>query len=363
MNKPKMHLIGLFHTVPNHRTYSACAFTGKVLRWAKMMNMYGWKTIEYANGVSESEASEHVQMLTEDELDGMTGRRGNNDFHGNTAVIGTPWWAEFDKRLRVALKERVKKGDFILHPFGLSHWKLKQDFPEQAHVETGIGYPDAPFGAYRIFESRAWQAFHQGKHNQQGSDYEHVVPNFYDMADWTPNYHVGTYNLFMGRIYEGKGMSIIKALAEAGVKITVAGQGDFAPYKHPNLEYIGPVLGKDRDALVGGARCMLMPTRFIEPFGGSGVEAQACAAPLISSDWGGFGETVEHGVSGFRCHTLGDWLKAIELAPMLDRHRIAARARSLYSLETCGAQYDKIFTQINDLWKDGWYTRRPLFVP
>jgi hypothetical protein len=74
--RPVLHMIGLFHTVPNHKS-SHCAFTGKVLRFAKMMKMYGWKVllvpfgvllvlvlekqvIEYSNGISDSDAYEKV---------------------------------------------------------------------------------------------------------------------------------------------------------------------------------------------------------------------------------------------------------------------------------------------------------------
>lgn len=362
MAKPTLHLIGLFHTIPSAK-YSHCAFTGKVLRWSKMMNLRGYKTVEYSNGESESACERKMQILGEAELAALIGERRETDFHGNTAVIGSSHWQEFDKRLRPALRDRLAQGDIILHPFGRSHYALKSDFPEQSHVESGIGYPDGPFGAYRIFESKVWQAWHQGKHGTQGSDYEWTVPNYFDLDEWTPHYDPGQYSLFFGRIYSGKGMDIIKALAEAGEKIMVAGQGDFAPYQHPNLTYLGPVVGRSRDALLGNAKCMLMPTRFIEPFGGSGVEAMLCGTPLISSDFGAFSETVEHGKTGYRCHTLADWVEAIRLAPTLDRRYISERARRLYSLETCGAQYDRIFTQISDLWGEGWYHKRPIFVP
>ena len=50
--KTTIHLPGLFHTVIS-KEYSHCAFSQKVLRFSKMMRMYGWHIIEYSNGVSE----------------------------------------------------------------------------------------------------------------------------------------------------------------------------------------------------------------------------------------------------------------------------------------------------------------------
>ena len=39
----------------------------------------------------------------------------------------------------------------------------------------------------------------------------------------------------------------------------------------------------------------------------------------------------------------------------LDRRTIAGIARAMWSLEACGARYDKIFRQLNGLYRGGWY--------
>jgi glycosyltransferase involved in cell wall biosynthesis len=87
------------------------------------------------------------------------------------------------------------------------------------------------------------------------------------------------------------------------------------------------------------------------------VEAMLCGTPVISVDYGAMTETVQDGM-GFRCHTLQDWLDAIDAAGDLDRAAIAARARAKYSLEACGRQYDRIFRDLNNLYGEGWYTLR-----
>ena len=101
-----------------------------------------------------------------------------------------------------------------------------------------------------------------------------------------------------------------------------------------------------------------MPTVFTEPFGGSGVEAMLCGTPLLAVDYGAFTETVIQGVTGFRCKTLQEWLDAVELADKLDRKLIAENAKAKYSLEACGIKYDKVFTDLNNLHNQGWYTLR-----
>lgn len=402
--KPTIHLIGCFHTITNI-DHSHCAFTGKVLRFPKMMQPFGYTVIEYSNGTSESTANEHVQILTKDELEllsscwlaardavpqtktlfgdalHMERARVSADlaakarhpietkgqFHGDTAAIGSPHWTEFQKRLIVEMKTRVKPGDIIAHPFGRSHTDLLKIFPvrEYAHVETGIGYPDAPFGAFRIFETYNWQSWHHGKHNSAANDYEFVIPNYYDLSDWTPRTGPNTgYLLYFGRVCSEKGLDHVAAIAEAlKEEILVVGQGDATPWinKTPYLKALGPKKGRERDELVRGARALVMPTRFHEPFGGAGVEGQLVGTPLIASDCAAFAETVTPGVNGFRCKQLADWVAAADMVKDLDRTTIATEARRRYSLETCGAMFDTAFRRIHDLYNGsrGWYNLPP----
>jgi hypothetical protein len=142
VTKPTLHLIGIFHTIHN-QAYSHCAFTGKALRFPKMLQKYGYRVVEYSNGSSESEADEKVQMLSADELADLTdaNKRTRENFYGDLAAVGTPWHDEFEKRLVPAMRARVKPGDIICHPFGHAHSRLLSDFSKNIHVETGIGYP------------------------------------------------------------------------------------------------------------------------------------------------------------------------------------------------------------------------------
>jgi glycosyltransferase involved in cell wall biosynthesis len=357
MTKPTLHLIGIFHTI-HSLSYSHCAFTGKALRFAKMMQPYGYNVVEYANEGSESVATEKVVMLTSQEYESMTGEKHRSaTFHGDLAQIQSPWHTRFEECLIPALRARLKPRDIICHPFGHAHERIVREFPTHVHVETGIGYNTLLPGALKIFESYAWMHYHQGKEKRNGTNYEWVIPNYFELDDWEPSYSPGSYIAFMGRIGVAKGMDTILEIARRiKIPIKVAGQGDMSLWAHPNIEYVGSLKGRERSDFLRNAYCQLMPTEFVEPFGGSGVEGLLCGTPLIARDFGAFSETIQPGFNGYRCHVLKQWLGAIQAVGKLDRQKIATAARARYSLQQCGAEYDVVFRQIDELHEEGWYT-------
>jgi glycosyltransferase involved in cell wall biosynthesis len=358
MSKPRLHLIGIFHT-QHTAAFSHCAFTGKALRFPRMMQAQGYKVIEYSNAGSESEAAVKVEMLSHAEFDDLYGGRDDTAFHGINAKIGSAGHQLFEQKLITALREQLKPRDIICHPFGHTHQQLTSKFPTHQHVETGIGYNNLIPSSFRIFESYAWMHFHQGMERRHGRNYEWVVPNYYDLGDWDVSTQPGEYLAFLGRITNMKGIDTIYAIADHSPwPIVLHGQGDPSRWAHPNIEYRGPLTGRARSEFLGGARALLAPSVFVEPFCGMAVEAMLCGTPVVSVDYGAMTETVEHGM-GYRCHTLQDWLDAIDAAGDLDRAAIAARARARYSMETCGVQFDRIFQTIGDMHGKGWYTLRP----
>lgn len=348
----RLHLIGIFHTI-HDQEHSHCAFTGKALRFPKMLQGEGHEVVEYSNEGSESTAHEKVEILSKKEISSM----GDPEFWGDLATLGSDAHRRFERRLIGELGRRLEPGDIICHPFGHAHERVKDDFNEFDHVETGIGYPTLMEGSYRVFESYAWMHYHQGKEGRNGINYEWVIPNYFELSEWEPRYERGEYIAFMGRICDMKGMSTIVELAgRVEMPIKVAGQGWDDKWSHPNIEYVGSLKGGERSEFIKNAYCQLMPTVFTEPFGGSGVEGLLCGTPLIASDFGAFTETVEHGVNGYRCKLLKDWTRAIKEVGTLDRKKIAEGARGRYSLEECGKKYDVVFKSVAGVrGGDGWY--------
>lgn len=358
-----LHLLGLPHTITRD-DYSHCAFTGKILKFSRMMRPFGYRVLHYGVEGAESGADHQIEVMTFAEQCQLAGHNFDQPakFHGDDANIGNALYREFNRRLRTLLPEHVRRGDLVLLPFGLGHAEAITTH-EGFNVESGIGYPDS-FCEHRIFESNAWMHYHQGKARREGNNYEWVIPNYFDTDAWDLGDGDGGYVLYFGRITSIKGLRTVVEIAkhQPDVAFVLCGQGDPAPFlTQPNIRYIPPVTGRARSALLGGASCVLMPSEFTEPFGGVAIEANLCGTPVLSTSFGAFTETITNWENGFRCHTLGDWLGALRNVPKLDRSAIRRTAMGRYSLPVIGRQYDIVFTQILDRLTTGWFHPRSRF--
>jgi glycosyltransferase involved in cell wall biosynthesis len=371
---PTIHVLFPHHTIANDE-YSHCAFTGKARRFPAMMKPLGYTVHEYSNAGSQSASDVKHVMLNAAEFAAHIKPESSSpgaqaDPHSHAGKI-------FRARLERALSEYAKPGDIVAHIW-TAYWDLITKFPRLNHVETGIGYPNDGIGAYRIFESYAWMHFHWARYCTPGGVIPMVqqsyavdrnpactwvVPNYYDPADWPYVDRPDNYVVFMARFVVDKGIEMLRKVIKEwhrrhpddGMKFVLAGMGgyaewlaasDFTPEELARIDYRGVVNGRARAEMVGKAKAMLLPSIFVEPFGGSGVESMLTGTPLIAPDFGAFTETVEQGRTGFRCRTIDDYVNGIEEVGQLDRVYISTRARDLYSLKACGKQYDEIFKRI-----------------
>ena len=205
--------------------------------------------------------------------------------------------------------------------------------------------------------SRSKLHYHLGLEKTGGRQYDFVVPNYFNSQ--ASGQDAGEPSeaaplVYMGRITAEKGMQIIVDLAAAlpGRRFYIAGQGNFSEFfgKLPNVHYFGVLAGAERANFLKGALVALMPTLYVEPFGGAGVEVQLSGVPLLASHFGAFSEILEHGHTGYLCRTLGDWASAIEEGPFAESHSASERrAQNLYGMERVGRMYDVAFKTIHQL--------------
>lgn len=348
----RFHVVSLPHTNTT-KDFTACAFTEKVRKFCIMMKNLGHTVYLYAGEFNEAPCDEHITCISEAErLEAV----GNAHYTSASFDWNLPHWKKFNATAVQEISKRAEQKDFVCVIGGHAHKPIADALPHMMTVEFGIGY-GGTFAKYRVFETYAWMHTCYGSSNSNpnaldGNFYDAVVPGYIDIKEFPFRETPDDYYMFIGRLTERKGYQIAADVCEKlGKRLIVAGQGTPPSYG----EYIGVVGPEERAKLLGGAIATFAPTIYIEPFGTVAPEAMACGTPVISTDWGAFTETIIDGVTGFRCHTLKEFIEAAEKAPTLDRKRIRQHSIDNYGLDVIAVKYEKYFNRLLTLWGDGWY--------
>ena len=381
MTVHRFHVAGLPHTTLGME-HSACAFSMKARHLIQMMESLGHECFHYGvEGSDIGQWCEDVPILSRKEQEGFFGPYNPDALYEVDWSGRAPYWQLFHTRAAAEINRRKRQGDFLCIITGTLSLPLVEAVEGNVMVvEYGAGYngllPRKP-GRYRVYESHShmhkiWGA--EGGFDPDGYWYDTVIPNYLNPEDYPfkADGGQGGYYLYLGRLIKRKGVHIaVETCKRLGAKLKIAGQGcvkvegnriycaDGEVYEGDNLEYVGFATGQKRASLYQNAIATFVPTTYIEPFGAVAIESQMAGTPAITTDFGAFPETVEHGKTGFRCHSLNEFLQAAKHAPLLDRYHIHDRAVSRYAMDSVRWQYETYFKRLQDLWGEGWYTLRP----
>jgi glycosyltransferase involved in cell wall biosynthesis len=78
------------------------------------------------------------------------------------------------------------------------------------------------------------------------------------------------------------------------------------------------------------------------------AEGYFSGTPAITSDWGGFTETVVQGETGFRCREMRDFVDALNRIDQIDPHRCREWAMSKYEAGIVHDQFNQYFKKIQE---------------
>lgn len=347
----KLHFIGLPHTETTHE-YEWCAYTMKLLHMGQICKMIGYETILYGSAHDEGSFTEVVEIVTEEDRKEWFGHIDWNTTVFNGWNVTDTWWVRSNIRAIKEIEKRIEPGDLICIIAGRCQEQIKIAFPNNVTIEWAVGYEGILDNTMRCFESEIWRHFLYGKYGiNDGVFYDTVIPNSFEQKDFRCYSEREDYILYLGRLTPRKGLPIVEEVAKHH-RVISAGQGD----THiPGVEHVGVVRREEKAELIAHAKALICPTTYIEPFGGVAVEAQLSGTPVICTDFGAFTETVNHGVSGYRCRTLKEFLQATKDVENLDHWDIQKRAQSKYSLEAVAPQWKRWYNQIGTLYGAGWY--------
>jgi glycosyltransferase involved in cell wall biosynthesis len=112
------------------------------------------------------------------------------------------------------------------------------------------------------------------------------------------------------------------------------------------VEYVGEVAGADKTELLAGARVLVNPIRWHEPFGLVMIEALACGTPVVALAQGSAPEIVDHGVTGFLAGDLDGLVAGMADADGLDRAACRAAVRARFSLDRMVADHVALYGRL-----------------
>ncbi len=180
-----------------------------------------------------------------------------------------------------------------------------------------------------------------------------MPPALYPFSPWPQRYLA-----FLGRISpEKRPDRAIRIARRAGLELRIAAKVDPADraYFHevvepmlrdPLVRYVGEISDADKPAFLGGARALLFPIDWPEPFGLVMIEAMACGTPVIAWDCGAVPEVIEDGVTGRIVASEDEAVRAIGEAARLDRRRIRHEFERRFTARTMASQYVALYERL-----------------
>ncbi|MBB3892502.1 glycosyltransferase involved in cell wall biosynthesis [Phenylobacterium haematophilum] len=176
---------------------------------------------------------------------------------------------------------------------------------------------------------------------------------------YRPNYGPGEYLAFLGRISPEKRPDRAIALAKrAGLPLKIAAKVDDADLRYfqdkiePLLigqklvEFVGEIGDDEKSAFLGGAKALLFPIDWPEPFGLVMIEAMACGTPVIAYGCGSVPEVIDDGQTGFIVSSDDEALAAISRIPSLNRREVRRRFDERFSSVAMAQRYLDLYARL-----------------
>jgi len=182
----------------------------------------------------------------------------------------------------------------------------------------------------------------------------HGLPR--DLLKFNPG--AGQYLAFIGRISPEKRPDLaIEVARRSGVPLKIAAKIDVIDRQYfeavikpliqpPHIEYIGEVNDAEKSEFLGGARALLFPVDWPEPFGLAMIEALACGTPVIARPYGSVPEVMRPGVSGFVAKEIAEMVAAVHKIDSLPRQLCRRYFEERFTVETMVDNYEQVYGRL-----------------
>jgi len=357
----RFHIPSIPHTVTS-KEHSACAFTQNIVNFCAMMSRRGHEIIHYGHRNSNVECTGLVTVVEPETYDTLYGNL--YDIRKNQyTVLGddSELYSLISRNTIHEISKRKRPGDFLLLFGGFWHKRIADAHQDMIVVEPAIGYP-ASFCNYKVYPSYAFMHRFVEDSNLQMNYYHVVIPHYFDVDDFDATQPKEDYFLFVGRLNFDKGITLaIDLTARIGARLKVCGQGSLLSLGYDKIpdhvDFVGYVGIEERKKIMSNAKCLIMPTLYMEPFGCVAIEAMLSGTPILTNDWGGPGENNVHGVTGFKCRTYEQFEWAARNIHLIDPKKCREWAEQNFSFDKVGRMYEEYFQSLEG--GVDWYRPNP----
>jgi glycosyltransferase involved in cell wall biosynthesis len=168
----------------------------------------------------------------------------------------------------------------------------------------------------------------------------------------------GDYVAFVGRVAPEKRLDrAIRIARRAGLPLKIAAKVDVADTRYfnetiepmidePGVEFLGELGEREKLALLEGARALLFPIDWPEPFGLVMIEAMSRGTPVIAWRCGSVPEVIDDGSTGFIVQTEDEAVAACRRVDALDRERIRGVFEARFSAPVMARRYLDVYTRV-----------------
>jgi len=165
----------------------------------------------------------------------------------------------------------------------------------------------------------------------------------------------GSYALWLARFCPDKAPELaVKACREAGIPLVLAGKCSEEAERSYLADVVRPLIGPEVEVvlnadrqrvlqLLAGARCLLLPLRWAEPFGMVMIEAMACGTPVVALDSGSVSEVVRSGVTGLICDDEAELPAALHAVTAISPDACREHVRRWFSAELMAERYEQVY--------------------
>ncbi|MEW6737229.1 MAG: glycosyltransferase family 4 protein [Acidobacteriota bacterium] len=219
---------------------------------------------------------------------------------------------------------------------------------EEEYYQYYCSFPEIEFVAISDFQRRT----------HKGIARIRTIHHGLDLSKYEYQAKKGDYLLFLGRIAAVKGTHLaIEAARQAGIQLKIAGdiqpvhRDYYAQQVEPEIdgkwiEYLGEADHKMKVELLKGARALLFPIQWDEPFGLVMIESMACGTPVIAFPYGSVPEVVKDGISGYIVSGIEQMAKSINRLDRLSVRVVRDYVERYFSVTRMVDQYEALFQQV-----------------